>query len=278
MGNKIHASRADLGASVLRLREPPRLPAFLCYIAAGHSLLLLFVTAGILKNARPENEFETSLLVFVGAYAGISLIVTVTGFAYRFRHRNDHTEVLQNGFCRVRRGIDSCHKWDEILYCTTFDAVYLGQKMPYLQVGLKNGNSFFMAVSRQLSGEDAVFAALALKRATLMFLDKTKAARVARMQSEFDAGGIVNCGGLKVSQEGIVVKRKKIAWPDIAKVEKFLVVVNVNGMKGSGHPVLRIYKRDKSRPYLVVDMCNVHNSDIVFPLIQSLTPNSGEGL
>lgn len=104
-----------------------------------------------------------------------------------------------------------------------------------------------------------------------VFLNKKKAARASRIRSELDAAGIVACRHLKVSKEGISVKRRRIDWSDILKIQQFLAVVSVNGMKGSGHPVLRIYCRDNpNRARFVVDMRNVHNSDIVLPLSQSM--------
>jgi hypothetical protein len=91
-----------------------------------------------------------------------------------------------------------------------------------------------------------------------------------------EARALIEClaheqSGPGISQEGIAVKRKKLGWREVAEIDKLIEVVIVNGQKGSGHPVPRIFRHGQPKcPYITVDMCKVHNSDIVLPLIQRL--------
>jgi hypothetical protein len=247
-------SRVDLGTQLVQLSEPPRLPSKVCYAIACFALLILCLDVLLIREGLVKKDSEVwGGIILLSTVSGVGFVLAVIGFAYRVRHRHDRTEVFQNGFCRVRRDVDSCHLWGEVLYCTTFDAVHLGQKISCLQVGLKNGSDF-------------VLSAVQLELVSRIFLAKTKEARSTDFANEFEAGRVVQCGGLGISQEGIAVKRKKLGWRDVAEIDKLLVVVNVNGQKGSGHPVLRIFCHGQpKRPYLIVDMCKVHNSDIVLP-------------
>jgi hypothetical protein len=251
-------SRSLRSIKMISIPVPPLFPSALVTASFGVSIMLALPTISFAFGGQHD-------MTPVAVGASLSVLTALPGiflWRYRTRHRNDQIEIHDNGIRSVFADQEELISWSDIERIAVNKSVARRIPCPSIRIQLKNGLDIRIRSPTGLAEEISVATSNAVAAAISKIESATRDARSDRINRELVSGGLVDFGGLSVSEYTIRAGKREIPWKDISRIERFLLIFN-----GHGTPSIQIYHQTKhpNRPYITVAEATVWDVDFVLP-------------
>lgn len=258
-------------SAIITVPKSPRVPLLISIaygVSASLSVVLASVSVVNISLRAADDPKSIPMIISVGV---LSVVLGGTAFFLwreRSKRRNDRFEVTSDGLRCVNRGISTLVSWEDITNVAVFRAMVQGVECPSVCMKLRNGKTLRIAAPTGVAAQISLKTSQAVLDLANAVRTVTREARQERFKRQIEAGDVVRCDGLSVSQHGIRLGKRELPWNEVGRIGRSEV--------GVGRGRLLIFHKTISpdRPWGSVAEGRIRDADVALPFcMQQLREN-----